>query len=119
MTASRRALVVEDDRDVADLIATILQQDGVESTIVGEGKEGFRLATSEQFDLAVVDVGLPGWDGYEMMNSLALVQEDMPIVVVSGRPPEEVRSKVSHPNMIDVLQKPFSLDEFRKILSAL
>jgi len=117
MTQSRRALIVEDDLDDADLIAAILETEGFTSTIAVEGQEGFRIATSEAFDLAVVDITLPGWDGYEMMNSLSLVQEQLPILVVSGKPPEEIRSKVSHPNVIDVIQKPFSLDRIRETLA--
>ena len=58
-----RVLLIEDDHRLATLLATRLQREGYEATPAFTGPEGLELASSGSFDLAVIDVMLPGMDG--------------------------------------------------------
>ncbi|MGH3456322.1 MAG: response regulator, partial [Nocardioidaceae bacterium] len=61
----KRILVIEDEPRIASFVAKGLRSAGFTPTIVGDGKEGLDHALSGEFDLAILDIGLPSLDGFE------------------------------------------------------
>jgi two-component system OmpR family response regulator len=80
-----RVLAVDDDRDTADTLAMILRFDGHEVRIALTGSEAVESARREPPDVVILDLGLPGMDGYEVARRLAQNLPKAPFVIaVSG-----------------------------------
>ena len=80
----RRVLVVEDDRTIAELERDYLDAEGFEVEIEKSGTKGYERCHRERFDLVILDVMLPGMDGFEICRRLR--QEiDIPILLVTAR----------------------------------
>jgi DNA-binding response OmpR family regulator len=82
MTA--RVLLIEDDRDIAELLAMYLEQDGIEAAIADTGEAGLEAFRGAPWDLVVLDINLPGMDGFEVLSEIRKDSE-IPVVIVSAR----------------------------------
>ena len=101
-------LVVEDDPDVNDLLATLLTDAGYEVASAADGDEALRLAAARPLDAVVLDLLLPRITGWEIAERLsAAAGRPVPIVVVSAAPPSLFRLP---PSVTCVVPKPFHAD---------
>ncbi|MFP4431212.1 MAG: response regulator transcription factor [Spirochaetaceae bacterium] len=82
MTA--RVLLIEDDRDIAELVAMYLDQDGIEAVITDTGEAGLEAFLAGSWDLVVLDINLPGMDGFEVLSEIRKASE-IPVVILSAR----------------------------------
>jgi len=109
-TANTRALVVEDDPNIVDLIRSNLAVRGFDTVVSIDGLRALNLLETEEPDIVLLDLMLPEVDGFELCQ---LIRERSPvaIIVVSARGGE--RDKVTALNMgaDDYLTKPFSIEE--------
>jgi two-component system response regulator RegX3 len=83
-----RILVIEDVREMADLIALYLGGDGMEVDSCPTGEEGLERFRAKRFDLVVLDINLPGMDGFEFLQRLRR-ESAVPVVIVSARDADE------------------------------
>lgn len=83
-------LMIEDDPDIAELLAARVRRTGREVQIAGSGEEGLRLAAEKRPDLIVVDICLPGISGWEVIERLSGDESlcDIPVVIASITDPE-------------------------------
>ena len=70
-----RVLIVEDNADAAEALGLLLEVAGVEARIAHDGREALEVAKAERFDVILVDIGLPGMDGYEVARRLREMPE--------------------------------------------
>jgi len=103
-----KILVVEDELAIADLISLYLTRDGFAVTCEPDGVAGLARAQSEDFDLLVLDVGLPGLDGTEICRTLRAEQNWTPIIFCTARDEEVDRIYGLELGADDYLTKPFS-----------
>ena len=91
----RRVLVIEDDMDSAETIGVVLQNYGHQVTIVTDGHKAVDVATASRPDVVLLDIGLPGMDGYELAQKLRRVPETRGayIIAVSGFGQERDRAR--------------------------
>ncbi|QIB69735.1 response regulator transcription factor [Aminipila butyrica] len=103
-------LIVEDDVQIRNFIAYTLKGEGIQPVLAGSGKEAFSLLESQQFDLLLLDLGLPDMDGSQIIQQVRK-NSDIPILVLSAR--DQDREKVSTLDLgaDDYLTKPFSSAE--------
>lgn len=80
--APPRILVVDDDADDRELVAAFLRRDGLTVVTAAGGREAVRVATSQPFDAVVLDVVMPGRDGWQVGQELASVFVDRPVPLV-------------------------------------
>ena len=121
----RSILVVEDDRDIAELIALHLRDNEFEVTIASDGHEGMRLAFARDWDLAILDIKLPGPDGLTICRNLRREKSYMPILMLTSKSSELDRVLGLELGADDYVTKPFSVSEliarvkaiFRRIAS--
>jgi two-component system alkaline phosphatase synthesis response regulator PhoP len=106
----KRILVVEDEPKIARLARDYLQRAGFEVLTAGDGKGALVLARSRKPDLIVLDLGLPGLDGLDVIRALRRGSA-VPIVVVSARGEESDRVVGLELGADDYLVKPFSPNE--------
>ena len=103
-----KILVVEDESAIADLIRLYLTRDGFDVTWEPDGIGGLARAQSEEFDLLILDVGLPGLDGTEICRKLRAEQNWTPIIFCTARDEEVDRIYGLELGADDYLTKPFS-----------
>jgi two-component system response regulator RegX3 len=81
-------LIIEDERELAELVRMYLEQDGVEAIIAPTAERGLEYLADREIDLIVLDINLPGMDGFEFLQKLRL-HNRTPVVVVSAREADE------------------------------
>jgi DNA-binding response OmpR family regulator len=100
-------LIIEDDLDIAELIAMYLGDEGIRSDIAASAEEGQRKRLAASYDLIVLDLGLPGMDGLEFLEDLRS-SSDLPVVIVSSREADEDMILGLGLGADDFVGKPFS-----------
>jgi len=108
----RRALVIEDDGDIAEAIAYQLEKIGLQVRVARTGEEGLE-AARKGVDLVLLDLNLPGLDGLEVCRMIRRQQAtaQVPIIIVSARADEVDRVLGLEMGADDYVVKPFSLKE--------
>lgn len=107
----KKILVIEDERDIADLIAFNLEQLGAEITICGTGEEGLEAIKHNQYDLLVLDLMLPDMDGRDICRSIKKSKETakLPTIMVTARGEEQDVLTGFDLGVDDYISKPFSV----------
>jgi DNA-binding response OmpR family regulator len=106
-----KVLIVEDDEVIAKAMSTHLAAAGFDSLYVGKGEAGLARLRFERPDVCVVDLMLPGIDGWELIETARTEGIGTPIVVVSARGTENDRVRALDLGADDYLVKPFSMRE--------
>jgi two-component system OmpR family response regulator len=106
-----RILVVDDEPNITDLVATTLRYEGFEVAVAGNGRDALSMVTSFHPDIVVLDVMLPDVDGFEVRTRLGESGEDVPVLFLTARdaPDDKVRGLTIGGD--DYVTKPFSLEE--------
>lgn len=118
--APARVLVVEDERDIAALVAYHLTKDGYRVRTAEGGHEALQAVAAEKPDLMILDLMLPGFSGYEVLQEMRRRPEtaDVPVVVLTARRDEADRVKGLELGADDYVTKPFSPRELVLRVSA-
>lgn len=106
-----RILLVEDDRMIGDSVRTSLRQDGYAVDWARDGRMAESALSSEHFDLVLLDLGLPGKDGIEVLRGLRQKKIGTPVIVITARDEIEDRIRGLDAGADDYVVKPFDLDE--------
>lgn len=101
-------LIVEDEADIADLIAAYLRREGIQTKICGTGEEGLSALREWPWDLVILDLNLPGIDGFQVLQELRRTSE-VPVVIVSARQDDADIVLGLGIGADDFVTKPFSL----------
>ncbi len=109
-TASR-ILIVEDDENILEAIAFKLKQKGYSCLTASDGLEGLRLLRREMPDLMLLDLMLPGMDGWKLCEQARQEGFDLPIIIVSARTSEFDKVQGLSIGADDYLTKPFGMNE--------
>jgi DNA-binding response OmpR family regulator len=112
-----KVLIIDDDRDLLDLLRYGLESAGYEVSDASDGEEGLQVFRSVQPDIVLLDVGLPGMDGFAVCRSIR-DSSTTPIIMFSGRPRETDMLRALRLGAEDYLIKPFRLRELRARMDA-
>jgi CheY-like chemotaxis protein/anti-sigma regulatory factor (Ser/Thr protein kinase) len=109
----RKALVVEDEADVGQLLAALLQQWGFEPTVLSEGKPAIHWVRANRPDLVLLDLMLPDVDGVEICETLKLDRETnlIPVIMITAKAQHEDLMTGLRVGANHYLTKPFSPDQ--------
>lgn len=115
-----RILLAEDDRMIGAAVRDALLQDGYVVDWLRDGQRADAALATGQYDLALLDLGLPGKDGLAILRSLRSRRQAMPVIVITARDAVESRIAGLDAGADDYIVKPFDLDELAaRIRSAL
>lgn len=114
-----RILIAEDDASLASGIAKILRTEGHAVDIVTVGEHAALAAQQEHFDLVILDIGLPGVDGYEVLRRLRASGLRTPVLVLTARDELEDRVRGLDLGADDYMTKPFAMPELAARVRAL
>ena len=114
-----RVLVVEDERKLAQVLASALEAEHYEVVVAATGEDGFYRLNAEQFDLVVLDLMLPGRSGLEILQTLRQRRVDTPVLILTARDGVDDRVTGLDLGADDYLVKPFALPELLARIRAL
>jgi two-component system copper resistance phosphate regulon response regulator CusR len=106
-----RILIAEDDELISSFIDKGLRARGYSTHVVDDGDRAFELSTSDAVDLLILDLGLPGREGFEVLQRLRAERRRIPVIILTGRP--ELRDVVQCLDVgaDDYMTKPFRFEE--------
>jgi two-component system copper resistance phosphate regulon response regulator CusR len=106
-----RILIVEDEARIASFLEKGLRANGFTAVVATDGAEALALSLSGEFDLLILDLGLPDRDGLEVLNELRGKDPRLPVVILTAR--DSVRDTVAglEGGADDYITKPFSFEE--------
>ncbi|MTD44766.1 response regulator [Conexibacter sp. W3-3-2] len=109
--SSHRVLVVDDEPNIADVVAMALRYQGFEVETAGDGKTALDAVRSFKPDLMVLDIMLPDMEGFEVAERLGAQRASLPIVFLTARDSTEDKVRGLTTGGDDYVTKPFSLEE--------
>lgn len=112
-------LVVEDERNLADAIVKILEDEGYNAEATYDGKAGLTCAKSGLYDAIVLDVMLPGVSGYDVVNKMRHAGVSTPVLMLTARTSTEDKVRGLDSGADDYMTKPFEAPELLARLRAL
>ena len=114
-----RALIVEDDRTIAEFVAQGLREAGFAVDRAGDGEEGLLTAIGQPYDVAIVDLMLPKRDGLALIDELRRRGHTVPVLILSARRSVDDRVRGLQAGGDDYLTKPFAFAELLARVQAL
>jgi two-component system response regulator QseB len=114
-----RLLVVEDDRMIGESVRTALRQEGYAADWVRDGADADAALSAEAYDLVLLDLGLPGTRGLDILRALRTRGQAMPVLIMTARDAIDDRVGGLDAGADDYLVKPFDLDELLARVRAL
>ena len=108
---SSKILIIEDEEAIADLEKDYLELSDFQVTIEHDGTKGLKTALKEDFDLVILDLMLPGMDGFEVCKHIREKKDDIPILMVSAKKDDIDKIRGLGLGADDYITKPFSPSE--------
>jgi len=114
-----KILVVEDDRTVGQYVKRGLEEQRYQADLVDDGMEGLRLASGGRYDLIVLDLRLPGMNGFEMLRTLRDRGTTTPVLVLTAQDSVDFKVQALRSGADDYVTKPFAFEELLARVEAL
>jgi len=115
-----RVLLIEDNGDARDALRALLELDGYEVHAAADGIQGLDLARTKAPEVALVDIGLPGFDGYEVARRMRALPAPPPVMIaLTGYSEPEDRERAKDAGFAAHLVKPVDPDDLSRLLARL
>ncbi len=116
MSLAPLILVADDDQVARELLAEALSREGYRVRVAAAGQECLRMAEAEVFDLALIDLRMPGLDGLAVLKGLGPIQPDLPVVILTAFASIETAIEAVNAGACDYLSKPFRMEEIKVVV---
>lgn len=113
-----RILIVEDDADISFALDLDLRGDGYETVVASDGAQALQLARDGNFQVILLDVMLPGKDGFSVCRELRRAGVNAPVILLTAKTQEQDKITGLDAGADDYLTKPFSPNELRARIRA-
>jgi len=114
--AGAAVLIADDDPVALELLAEVLTAEGYRVRTAPGGEECLRLAAAEPFDVAIVDLRMPGVDGLQVIRRLAAVQPGVPVLILTAFATIDTAIEAVREGAYDYLSKPFRMEEIKLVV---
>ena len=114
--AEQTVLIIDDNKGIRTLLTRAFRKDGCRVLTAGSGEEGLELVEAEQPSAIFLDLRLPGIDGLETLRRLRESAGAIPVIIMSGHGNMTTTVEAAKNGAYDVVQKPFTVDELRKLI---
>lgn len=113
MDTPKKILLVDDDEEILKLLTIRFRQEGFEVITATDGEGCIKRAEEEAPDLIILDIVMPGMDGYTALKEMRRNAKirDIPVIMLSGKEEEKVRDLFAFQHIMDYIEKPFELDD--------
>lgn len=106
-----KILLVEDDHDLGNLLSNYLNLQGFKTTLARSGEEGFEIFSKADFDICVLDIMMPGMDGFTLAKKIKNIKPDVSFLFLTAKSQKEDKIKGLKLGADDYICKPFEVDE--------
>jgi DNA-binding response OmpR family regulator len=106
-----RILIAEDEARISSFLEKGLRASGLSTTVAADGVEALNLARSGEFDLMILDIGLPQLDGFTVLQALRNASSSLPVIILTARDGVEDTVAGLRGGADDYMAKPFRFDE--------
>lgn len=107
----KRLLIIEDEKKIADTLKFGLDEKGFESVVAYDGKIGYHIFSANDFDLVILDINLPGINGYELCRLIRSQNQDIPILMLTSMSALNDKIEGYESGADDYMVKPFEFKE--------
>lgn len=114
-----RLLLIEDDTKLAPLIARGLREEGFAVDVTGDGGDGAFRVVEQEYDAVILDVMLPGLDGFQVLEKMRAAGKRTPVLMLTARGAVKDRVRGLNSGADDYLKKPFDFEELLARIHAL
>lgn len=114
-----RVLIIEDNADLAFGVVTALESEGFETVVAATGPDGVAQAETAQADVIILDLMLPGFDGYRVLRTIRSAGNETPILILTARGEEVDKVRGFRMGADDYVTKPFGASELLARVDAL
>jgi len=111
----KKILIVDDEEGIRSVLSDLFEGLGCKVSQEEDGNKGLRLALSEDFDLIILDLSLPGCDGLELLRELKECKEDIPVIMITGYASMKSALQAMRLGAYDYITKPFDLDDVQMV----
>ncbi|WP_457552884.1 response regulator [Desulfobacula sp.] len=112
--SAEHILVVDDEPRIVENIILCLKREGFQTTGAYDGNEALRIFDQQKFDLVLLDVSMPGMNGYEVMEHIFAIDKEVLIIIITGYASVESAIKALKIGAWDYLKKPFEYADLTK-----
>src|SRR6056297_28839 len=116
MNNQAKILVVDDEINLREMLAILLQREGFQVTQVGNGEAALKLASENGFDLIVSDIRMPGLSGIELLRQLREQENEVAMIMITAFSSTEEAVEAMKLGAYDYITKPFKNDEIRLVV---
>ena len=106
-----RILIVEDEARIRAFLARAFEAEGFTVDVAPDGDQGLKLALNGTYEIVILDLLLPSWDGLDVLQELHQQRPGLPVLILSARSDLATKLRGFELGAVDYLVKPFSLDE--------
>ncbi|MEJ7578336.1 MAG: response regulator [Pyrinomonadaceae bacterium] len=111
---TKKVLIVEDDKDLHELVRVVLTREGYEVADAFNAIEGLQELNSAEIDLALLDIMMPGMDGLEMLQRLRVTHPQLRVIMMTAMSTPEAAVSALREHACDFLAKPFDIEDLVK-----
>jgi two-component system nitrogen regulation response regulator NtrX len=104
-------MIVDDEEGIRGTLSGIFSDEGFEPVTAASGEEAIRIARETSPDIVLLDVWLSGMDGIQTMRELKEIDQELPVIMISGHANVELAVKAAKIGAYDFLEKPLSMEK--------
>ncbi len=112
-----RVLVVDDDHGMRETLRDILGEMGHDVSLAGNGHEALELVQRQDFDIAFIDIKMPGINGVETFRRIKKIQPGLRVVMMTAFALGELIDEARREGAVDILYKPLQIDKMKPLLA--
>ena len=114
--SNQRVLIVDDNKINRMVTRRVLERQHAEVFEAQNGEEALALTQKNHYDLILMDINMPGMNGYETTREIRAFEKEVPIIALTAAEAEYIRKKAKEYGMNDVITKPYNLSQFSKVI---
>ena len=116
---AKRALIVDDDRDVRNILGSVLRQRGLDVTVASDGQEALAALRDQRFSVMILDLLMPEADGFEVLDQLQRSDpSSLPVVLVLTGADQQIVDRLDASRVHGIVRKPFDPDDLATLIVA-
>ena len=116
---SLRILIVEDERDVLDMLQEVLARAGHRVIAAPDGKAGLACFQRQPFDIVLTDLNMPGISGFDLATGIKKINQSMPVLLLTGWAGELKEAELTANGIDCIIKKPFATADLLQALDDL
>ncbi|RPH41677.1 MAG: sigma-54-dependent Fis family transcriptional regulator [Desulfobulbaceae bacterium] len=111
-------LVVDDERSMRDFLKILLQKEGYTVVIAHNGENALECLESQEFDLIISDIRMPGMGGLELLGAVKEQNPDLPVIMITAFASPDDAVQAMKNGAFDYISKPFNVDEIKSVIES-